>query len=861
MRSQADPFFSDLCDRVGRGNLTDSDEEYLRSRIRFTDSETKNDNFKSGKLSIIVTTNAKKDLINNEKLTQLLPEEKEYSCNSIDRVTNLPVGNQLPKQLKGNPGKTGNLETELKLKVGAPIVITSNHSKQKYREDGIVNGARGFVQAIQVNEQNPDQVEVIWIVFNNENVGRLYRFEHQHLKQKFKPGHDRATPFLPVRKNFKAKFGNVEYQRQNFALSLAYAITAHKCQGETLDEVIIDFGPDVKNKIKNYICSGSFYVALTRVREGCKVFLKSYDRSYIQVNKKIEEKITHMIKHRSYVFKKIYLEDKIFEVDGQEIKAGYLNINGLLEGNHDQYLNADKNLSNLDILVLAETKLLANCSKQTLESSLDNWNIIGRYDSKDQRKHMGLLLLSSKRSKCSVKIHNISHKTANREGQNQIEGLIIRLRNGFVFGFIYCRSTPTESEITGIKSNFKECDMLMGDLNLSHRISSDQKKVESLCQGSKVNALKEITRSVSYNQLDYILIKKTLMVSCFATSFHNFISDHKSITVRIGLDDNNLTDEFKQKNTFDQESHLKSKSLETLAMKEFFSYSSESSTDDQSSSNLSEGSIDDVAPIVVERSRLHFKRKFKNQDRATCWLNSCLQMMLALIDHSNPQVELVSELGRELMRLKQDLNAKVLDPSVVKDIIVTTENTRIAKEMSEIELEIADKQQLANRSKQIEDSRFRLGRGQQDVKDFFLCLEANAMSWPDVYMPFTFSMTNSTKCCTCEYIHNHHTQQMFVDLPVPTENKNLKDSIEEHFNMTSTVLVFCEFCQKLVQKEQSAKLTSAASADFLAVILRREAETLEGYKLLENEVISTNDPLIRYKYSTNKSIVVIIEYF
>ena len=81
-----------------------------------------------------------------------------------------------------------------------------------------------------------------------------------------------ATPILPVRKNFKLKFGNVEYQRQNFALSLAYAITAHKCQGETLEDVIIDFGADLKHKIKNYICPGSFYVALTRVREGCKVF-------------------------------------------------------------------------------------------------------------------------------------------------------------------------------------------------------------------------------------------------------------------------------------------------------------------------------------------------------------------------------------------------------------------------------------------------------------------------------------------------------------------------------------------------------------------------------------------------------------
>ena len=111
------------------------------------------------------------------------------------------------------------------------------------------------------------QLMPIWVIFNNENIGKLYRFDHNHLRQNFNPGHKLATPIMPSRKNFKLKFGNVVYQRQNFALSLAYSVTAHKCQGETLDEVIIDFGADQEHKIKNYICPGSFYVALTRVRE------------------------------------------------------------------------------------------------------------------------------------------------------------------------------------------------------------------------------------------------------------------------------------------------------------------------------------------------------------------------------------------------------------------------------------------------------------------------------------------------------------------------------------------------------------------------------------------------------------------
>ena len=247
MRSAGDPNFSSLCDRVGRGKITEEDEKYLKSRVQFTNSENCNEKFKNGLISIIVTTNKKRNLVNSQKLSELLPGGKLYVCNSIDRVKNLPGDHKLPKSVKDNPGKTGNLQSELNLKVGAPVVITTNHSKQKYKEDGIVNG--GYVSSIQVSKIDPDKVEVIWVVFNKESVGKLYRFENRHLRKTFDPGHDQATPILPQRKNFTVKFGNVEYQRTNFPLSLAYAITAHKCQGETLEEVVLDFGPDLTHKI------------------------------------------------------------------------------------------------------------------------------------------------------------------------------------------------------------------------------------------------------------------------------------------------------------------------------------------------------------------------------------------------------------------------------------------------------------------------------------------------------------------------------------------------------------------------------------------------------------------------------------
>ena len=62
MRSLKDPHFQSLCDRVKKGEITEEDNKFLCSRIRPCESEYSNENFKSGKLLIIVTTNEKKIL-------------------------------------------------------------------------------------------------------------------------------------------------------------------------------------------------------------------------------------------------------------------------------------------------------------------------------------------------------------------------------------------------------------------------------------------------------------------------------------------------------------------------------------------------------------------------------------------------------------------------------------------------------------------------------------------------------------------------------------------------------------------------------------------------------------------------------
>ena len=179
----------------------------------------------------------------------------------------------------------------------------------------------------------------------------------------------------------------------------------------------------------------------------------------------------------------------------------------------------------------------------------------------------------------------------------------------------------------------------------------------NLCQDSKVNALKEITRSQSQNQLDYILIQnKYIKERFYVTSFNNFISDHKSITVRIGLGENFFSKEFKIKLNFNNECHLKTTCNETAGSPTTSSSSDENSfhtreKEDRSFEEESSFDEDQNKEITDDPSLNTFKRRFHNIDLSTCWLNSCLQMILTAIDHSEYPPGYTSESFQPLVRI------------------------------------------------------------------------------------------------------------------------------------------------------------------------------------------------------------------
>ena len=190
-------------------------------------------------------------------------------------------------------------------------------------------------------------------------------------------------------------------------------------QGESLQKVIVDFRRDEETG-KRFIVPASFYTAITRVHKGDDLYLRSFERCFIQNERKVEWEINRLRSLRPFSKTKVYLDEEIF-VPSSELKVGYLNINGLLDSLHAEYLNADKNLVNLDLLCVAETHLLPSTTDLSLSLLLTNWEILIRFDSDDMRKHLGLLVLRSRSSKLSLEILQESKMALMRQGQLQCQ--------------------------------------------------------------------------------------------------------------------------------------------------------------------------------------------------------------------------------------------------------------------------------------------------------------------------------------------------------------------------------------------------------------------------------------------------------
>jgi ATP-dependent DNA helicase PIF1 len=168
------------------------------------------------------------DAENARRLDQLEGEKLVFA--SRDVLYNCCNGFQLDQAKKA----IENLVPEnLALKIGAQVICLRN-----FNNLGLVNGSRGVVTAFVAN--NPDRPEL--------GSHPLVRYDNNLLVEHV------LCEFSAI------KFATADapyIQRLQFPIRLAWALTIHKSQGQSISRAVIDIG--------NTFLSGQAYVALSRV--------------------------------------------------------------------------------------------------------------------------------------------------------------------------------------------------------------------------------------------------------------------------------------------------------------------------------------------------------------------------------------------------------------------------------------------------------------------------------------------------------------------------------------------------------------------------------------------------------------------
>ena len=257
-----DPVYNALLDRLAAGECTNADYELLQSRvIARNPAILTEDKFK--KSPIIVPGNELQTELNimhakaqgKETKTQILIARSRDTCSSVDLTT---IRKEQLWQVISTKG--GGLPGKGYLMKGMPVHLTTNYATELC----LTNGSLGIITAIVCDRNEPKSTEPIHVL-HNLPLYVLVKFEDTKCPQ-LQDLEPKVIPIHPITSSFKFRFQGTPKQssisRTQIPLVPAYAYTAYKAQGKTLESTITDLVPSQRVPMNISFA----YVPLSRVR-------------------------------------------------------------------------------------------------------------------------------------------------------------------------------------------------------------------------------------------------------------------------------------------------------------------------------------------------------------------------------------------------------------------------------------------------------------------------------------------------------------------------------------------------------------------------------------------------------------------
>ena len=401
MRQKNDRSFAELLCRVRTGQSTDEDIETLKSR----EIDVNDPNY-PGDILHVFAYNIAVNSHNKKKLNMIASNEQQVTIRSFEDgkdSTGLIDLTKIKTQKTRN--ETGGLERELIVAVGARVMMTMNVDTA----DGLVNGVTGEVVAIKRNDAN--KVSVILVKFDNDKVGQRAIESSQ-----WKIQYPNTVPVSRHQSRYeKANKKGATTAIVQFPLTLAWAVTIHKCQGLTMDQVVVSLKGGTK------LNCGQAYVAFSRVKSLSGLYIINFDEGAIKTNPAIN---TEMLEMRNNMLPPQMKPASLGKQKPEWLTVGHLNIRYFLEKVRDLTSRAEMEIYHAtDVMCFTETYLTHD---HNIQRFLDVNNFLQfRQDVPNVQDHQdqhGVLICASARLNPKeltlIKVDNLESKVVVIETSN-----------------------------------------------------------------------------------------------------------------------------------------------------------------------------------------------------------------------------------------------------------------------------------------------------------------------------------------------------------------------------------------------------------------------------------------------------------
>jgi len=322
-------------------------------------------------------------------------------------------------------------------------------------DDGLVNGSSCTVKKIDYRQQNTTRPSIIWVVFNSNEIGSMWRAKYHHLYDRsvdpsWTPIFDCKRSFLYLRKIF---------MRVQIPLRQSTAKTVHKSQRDTVSEVVIDMSG-------NRVFPHAHYVAISRAKTLKGLHILELNESKISVSEKVIKEMTRLRENKKMqqCYTPVYCLNQTY------LTCLFQNIRSLRS--HKDEFFADPNVQASSILCLVETWL-------THTDSEDNYQQTGyqmfRADGVqvgNTRPHRGVLVYV----KDDILVTN-SYSVTTKDIEMVITTVLFNKQSTNIVALYNSPTSSVEHLKTFLYTNLalkqQECLIIQGDLNINLYTNED----------------------------------------------------------------------------------------------------------------------------------------------------------------------------------------------------------------------------------------------------------------------------------------------------------------------------------------------------------------------------------------------------